>query len=204
MNFINSSNEIEKVSIPAYPKYSETDLWRKFCEGDERSFAYIYKTYIEHLYNFGFQLTKNEELTKDIIQDIFVKLRASNKNAKIKSIKSYLFKCFYTDWIKRSKKNRSFISLSECFAITLSFEERLMQKQLLEERKEYLKKNIEKLTVRQRQGIMLFFYEGMSYAEIAEAMDLKNAKSARKLLYRAVDELKPNESTMKVLYFLML
>ncbi|MBV6643924.1 MAG: sigma-70 family RNA polymerase sigma factor [Cyclobacteriaceae bacterium] len=183
-----------------YNSFSESDLWKRFCSGDGHAFALIYKRYVRSLYNFGFQLSKDTELSKDIIQDIFIKLRFSKSRKPIKSIKSYLFRCFYTEWISRSKSSLAFSSLLDSFAISLSFEDKLVEKQLEQDRLTFLKAALKRLTPKQRKGIMLYFYESMSYEEVAEAMGLKSAKYARKLIYRALDTLRPSETTMKVLY----
>ncbi len=179
---------------------SDNELWTKFLEGDQGAFAQIYKEYVNDLYNFGFQLCRNREVSKDIIHDVFMSLRFSKSKSKIKSIKSYLFRCFYTEWIKRSKKESNLSSLSDCFAITASFEDRLIEKQIGATKIKYLRQALKSLTVKQRKGIMLFFYEKMSYDEVAEAMTLRNAKSARKLIYRALDRLKPTKTFMKILF----
>ncbi|MEP1094669.1 MAG: sigma-70 family RNA polymerase sigma factor [Cyclobacteriaceae bacterium] len=192
-----------KPDLPQKPVSDEV-LWINFCEGDQGAFAQIYRDYVNDLYNFGFQLSRDEDISKDIIHDVFVKLRFSKSRSKIKSIKSYLFRCIYTEWIKRSKSTSVFSSLSDDFAITLSFEDGMVEKQMGVDRQKYLEKALNELTNKQRRAVMLFFYENMSYSEVAEGMALKNAKSARKLIYRALERIKPDQAAMKILYSFLL
>ena len=54
-----------------------------------------------------------------------------------------------------------------------------------------------KLTLRQKEAVLYFYYEGMSYKEIADIMDLQKVKSARKLIYRSIDTLRKDLQAMK-------
>jgi len=52
----------------------EADLWRKFKEGDRNLLGLIFKTYYDALYLYGLKFLNKEELVKDAIQDVFLKL----------------------------------------------------------------------------------------------------------------------------------
>ncbi len=196
-------NHLSVEADRIHRSFSDQELWVRFCRGEQGAFAFIYKEYIKDLYNFVFQLCRDEDYAKDLIQDVFVRLRFSKSKSEVKSIKSYLFKCTYNEWISRAKSSSTFASLpesSDSFGITVSFEDRLIENEIGGDRIKYLKEALDSLTTKQRKGIMLFFYEGMSYEEVAEVLSLKNAKSARKLIYRALDRLRPNDAVMSILY----
>ena len=53
-----------------------------------------------------------------------------------------------------------------------------------------LKKSFEKLPNNQRKALYLFYYEDYSYKEVAEFMGMTNIKSARNLMYKAINNLK--------------
>ena len=172
---------------------NDNQLWQSFRQGDKVAFALIYNTHISHLYNFCYQFSRNEDLTKDIIHDVFLRLRTSKSETKIKSIKSYLFRAVYTEWLKRNKASKRLESnIPEL--ITFSIEDKIIEDQRIKQRLMALKERLKLLTPQQERGIFLFYHEGMSYDQVAEVLDLKNAKSARKLIYRALDRLRPNKS----------
>lgn len=54
-----------------------------------------------------------------------------------------------------------------------------------------------KLTTRQKEAVLYFYYEGLSYQEIADIMGFQNVKSARKLIYRAIDALRKDLQELK-------
>ncbi len=179
------------------------ELWEKFRKGDKTAFTIIYNRNIEHLYNFCFQLSRDKDLSKDIIHDVFLSLRTSNSKTKVRSIKSYLFRCIYTEWLKR-KKRFQLPDMDTTELVSLSIEDKIIQDQEIKNRLEDLKERMLLLTNQQKKSILLFYYEGMTYEEVAEALLLKNAKSARKLIYRALDKLRSKgaESHLFLLFFI--
>lgn len=195
---------IEPYQIVADASYSSglsgSELWARFCNGDQLAFAQIYQQNVESLFNFGCKICQDRDLVQDVIQDVFIRLREGNTVVKVQSIRSYLFKCVYHDMLKRIKAQKNRYELDDTMQVEFSIEYKTVSKQIGDARLKFIKKGIEQLTNRQRQAIILFFYEAFNYEEVAEALDLKNAKQARKLIYRAIDRMKPSQVEMQVLY----
>lgn len=78
-----------------------------------------------------------------------------------------------------------------------SSEVKLINQSLDDEIIERLSNSIDKLTARQKEAVMHFYYEGMSYQEIADIMDFQQVKSVRKLIYRAIDTLRKDLNDVK-------
>lgn len=173
-------------------KLSDQQIFDKFKSGDRLAFTYIYSKYVNPLFNFGRQFSTQDELIKDCIHDLFVRLRRPGKS-KIISIKSYLYKCLYRDLIKRLDKEKTITIVdqeSPTFHISLSPEHVLIDQQLTKDRLENLEHSLNKLSAKQRRAVLLYFYEELSYKEISEVFEMNDVKSARKLIYRAMDKLK--------------
>ena len=174
---------------------SDSLLWRKFLHGDGEAFAKIYEAYAQRLYNFGCQFTTDFDLVKDTLQDLFLQLRCTNANTEVKSIKSYLYKCYYralTQKLKEAAQIKTLRNNEDAFAIatTASEEVKMINQQITDQQQRYLEKGLNELSFKQRQAILLFYYEGFSYQEIAALFEMKATKSARKLVYRAIDSLR--------------
>ncbi|WP_460545120.1 RNA polymerase sigma factor, partial [Echinicola sediminis] len=58
-----------------YTEKTDAEIWSSFKRGDELAFNYIYRKYTPELYNYGFQISGNEPMTKDCIQMMFISLR---------------------------------------------------------------------------------------------------------------------------------
>ncbi|MEX2594494.1 MAG: sigma-70 family RNA polymerase sigma factor [Anditalea sp.] len=183
-------------SIKQYEDKPDLDIWRAFNKGDELAFNYIYRMYATVMFQFGAQISKDEHILQDCIQNIFIDLRRKRGSlSEVQSIKAYLFKILQRELIRKinREKGTSYSSqdLNErFFPIEVSHETKLIQHEFDREKKQLVEGALNQLTVRQRQAILLLYEEGMSYREIAEVMELNEVKSARKIIYRALASLK--------------
>lgn len=187
-------HEFHKENSSVLDKLSDHQIWNKFKNGDRLAFTYIYSNHVNALYNFGNQFTNDKELVKDSIHDLFVELRKqSGKSSNILSIKSYLYKCLYRSLIKKIRLEELTVgdeNIDTSFLIALSPEHTLIDQQLSKERQENLEHSLNQLSPKQRKAVLLYFYDDLSYKEISEIFEMDNVKSARKLIYRALDKLK--------------
>jgi len=176
------------------PIKDEAAIWEAFKSGNESAFIYIYETYFDSLFVYGCQFTRNEDIVKDAIQDLFIELRKNrNRLGKTDSIKFYLYKSLKRavikacgQWYNRCEE----INSEKAFGFCFSHEQILIERQLDEEKTKKLNKAIQSLSPRKREIIYYFYYEGLSYQQIQELMEMSHIRSARNLLYRAVDFLR--------------
>lgn len=187
---------VPSENASGFAHQTDRQIWRAFKEGDDAAFNYIYRQNTARLYNFGHQLTRNTALVKDCIQNVFIEIcRRRERLSAVESIRAYLYKCLYREIIRRLEKDAKFqvqdgTLPEEDFGIELSFEEKMISHEMDMATQQKLAAVMKDLTARQRKALLLFYEDGLSYLEIAEVMDLQNAKSARKLLYRALDAAK--------------
>lgn len=182
--------------IKKYENRPDQDIWMAFNKGDETAFNYIYRIYASALFQYGGQFSKDKPLLQDCIQNIFIDLRRKRGNlSEVHSIRAYLFKIMQREVIRSINREKgSAYSARELderfFPIEVCHETKLIQEEYNLEKKERIEAAMNQLTVRQRQAILLLYEEGMGYKEIAEVMGLNQAKSARKIIYRALAALK--------------
>jgi RNA polymerase sigma factor (sigma-70 family) len=175
-------------------KLNERRLWEDFKKGDTAAFELIYAENANHLYNYGRQFTQNMDLVKDCIQDLFVDLsERANRLGETDTIKFYLLKSFRRRLHKSLKKENKISSINDVkeiqLGITLSHEVEWMNDLLDAERIHQLNNALHQLTLLQREAIFLFYYEGMTYAQIAELFEFSRINSARELIQRGIDAL---------------
>ena len=48
----------------------EEILWTRFREGDDRAFYRLYDLYVDNLYRYGSNFSRDKDLVKDCIQDL--------------------------------------------------------------------------------------------------------------------------------------
>ncbi|WPR76586.1 RNA polymerase sigma factor [Algoriphagus sp. NG3] len=181
-----------------YTEKSDREVWTSFKNGDEAAFNYIYRKYVADLYNYGMQICKQEDLIRDCLQKMFVDLRKNQaKLGDVQRIKGYLFTVFHRELVRFLKKEKKYHSAlisieseEDSFFIETSHETKLIDEEFALEQKVEISKALNQLSPRQRQAIIMLYQEELSYKEIADIMNFNEVKTARTLVYRAMEKLK--------------
>ncbi len=178
-----------------FESMEDKEIWSSFKKGHEGAFNFIYRKYFPILFRYGHGFTRDREIVKDCIQDLFIELRQSGKNlSDTTSIKYYLYRSIRYKILHYLKKNSPFsftrVTGQWSFEFEVSHETKMIQEQLDQEQKEKLERVLKKLTKRQKEAVVYFFYEGFSYQQISSIMRMRNVKSARNLIYRALKKMK--------------
>lgn len=184
----------------------EGKLWKDFKTGSEEAFTTIYQRYVFELYHYGERITGNHEIIEESVQDLFIDLWKNKTNlADVDQIKYYLFKGLRRQIVRKLQQERKYplhnIPEEYDFEIRLSPEAAYIKDQNYNHRQEILKKNINALTPRQKEAITLKFYDGLSYQEVSEIMNM-STKATYNLIYRAIDVLKENIDKLTLLLFI--
>lgn len=185
-------------------KASDAELWSSFKQGDEAAFVDIYKTYVNKLYNYGVKFCKDKELVKDCLQDFFIYLRKNRETlGDTSSIKFYLFKAFrrrIVDYIKIRESEQKKNQLADVFQlqVEVSHEVKFIDRELQEQQLLKLNKAIDALEEKEREAIFYYFYEGLSYKDIAEILNFTHISSARRLIYRSLESIKDRIKTVLI------
>lgn len=188
-------NEGKNIQLSHFKNLSDEEIWGKFKSGDDNALAFIYKEHIHSLFNFGNHQFKDRELVKDYIQDIFIELKTKRKKlSSVKSIKAYLYKSLYNKLKQRlrqrNKLHLNFSAVSDDFSIEIPVDKTIIDNELVIDRIKWLNKNLQKLNSRQRQAILLYYYEGFTYEEISEVLGVKSSDGVRMLIKRGLDKMK--------------
>lgn len=181
-----------------YTEKSDRDVWASFKGGDEVAFNYIYRKHVANLYNYGMQVCSQEDLVRDCLQKMFMDLRKNqDKLSDVHRIKGYLFTVFHRELFKLLKKekkqNTALVTLEDnedSFFIETSHETKLIDEEFAQEKKTEIANALNQLSLRQRQAVIMLYQEELSYKEIADIMNFTEVKTARTLVYRAMEKLK--------------
>lgn len=174
---------------------AESELWVAFQCGSEAAIAEMFLKYSDKLFNYGRQFTCDKELIHDAIQDVFFRLiKNKDRLGVARSVKFYLFSSFRRRLIRLLRRNKRMISGEQAidegsFKISINPYHHDIQNEVSPDQRRILDDAFAKIPPRQREVLLLYFFEEASYKEIAETMGFSQVKSARKLLYRALDRL---------------
>lgn len=174
---------------------ADSEIWHEFVKGDDDAFVFIYNKYINKLLRFGIQFAPRETV-KDAIQDLFLHFKKSKKNKPISKISPYLYKALYRiikakmDASKRATDSYDEMKEIKYWQIELATDTKLIAFEQQKEQSHKLNKSLNQLSVKQRQAMLLYYYEGLTHEEIKDIMGLSNKSSVRKLIHRGLDSLK--------------
>lgn len=191
----------------SYQNMEDTTLWNLMRKGHIKPLEVLYKRHYELLFNYGLKYYPDEELVKDCIQDLFVKLCNSTHLSATDYVRSYLLKSLKNILFDKLSSLKSTEDLSE-----LSFELKMddvslealfkdNDEDLLLSKK--LHEAYRSLPDNQRMAIYLRYIKGLSYKEIAEVLDI-NAQSSMNLVSRALAKLRSKMSLEEYLFILFL
>ena len=184
-----------------YTDVSDIDQWQQMRRGNQQALAGLFLRYYDKLFRYGLRLYADEDLVKDCIQELFLKLwhrRASL--ADVRELTPYLYKSLRRCLIDALREEPTRIRLwptddEARLGVSFSHEEFLVSQQVDDEQRQRLTAALNRLTKRQREAIHLRYFEGLEPAQIAQIMELSD-QSVYNLLYRAVQNLRD--------YFLLL
>jgi RNA polymerase sigma factor (sigma-70 family) len=173
---------------------NETAFWKYMLEGDQNAFLNIYNYYYPSLFRYGFCLSKDKELTKDCIQELFLELwnKSATVNKNVQDIRAYLF-----TWLRRKinkailtsvQQNQKRVFLAEENQEP-SYEELLIAFQNDETKKQKLKEALRCLTKKQLEVIKLKYFDNLSYEEIACKTSLAS-RTVYNIIYEALRRLR--------------
>lgn len=191
-------------------KYNESDdatLWVLLLKGNTGILETLYRRYYDLLFNYGMKFHPDEELIKDCIQNLFVKLHKSNSLNETTSVRSYLLRSLKNILFDKLKATRETISIHDYpFSIPVedqTFEQLFPQDDQELKLSKQLMKAYSQLPENQKQAIYLRYIKGLSYKEIAEITEV-NVQSSMNSVSRALTKLRSLISEYKVLLFFFL
>ncbi|MDR1517526.1 MAG: RNA polymerase sigma factor, partial [Dysgonamonadaceae bacterium] len=154
-------------------------LWKKFVAGEEDSkdaFSSLYNDFANPLFIFGQQFSADEELIKDCVQGVFVRLYADrHKLEPIENVKSYLYISLKNALFNALKIENRFTSRNkdtEYADNALSPEDAYIEEEKLALQEQRVSRTMEQLTPRQREILYYRYVEELSYDDICRLMQM--------------------------------
>lgn len=171
-------------------------LWNFFKKGDENAFAFIYKHYSTLLFSYGCKCASDKEMVRDCLHDFFLYLRNNRLGfGETTSIKLYLLKAFrrrIVDYLKKTNNEHKLrkASLYTPYGEESSAELAYINKQMNAEQLEKLQRALDMLNTKERKVIYYFYFEGLSYEQIAAILHFGHVSSVRRVMYRSLRHLR--------------
>lgn len=160
------------------------------------AFNIIFNNHWDQLYQSAYKVLLDEDLAKDVIQEVFLDLWIRRNELMISNLGGYLYKATRYQCLRQLHRNKSMERLEERF-ITLAAN--TTEEQLnLEDLRGKLNKSLGQMSDKERKIFEMSRFENRSNQEIAHELNLSQ-RTVEWYLYRIVKNLKASFSLVFVL-----
>lgn len=154
---------------------SNSELIKLFKAGDIVAFDAIYERYCRRLFGFVLQYLKNQEDTKEIIQEVFLKIWEARRNINnYSTFDSFIFTVAYNSTISLLRKRLTERKYLENLKLRqkISASPGLIDEIQFKDLDEKVQSLLIRLTPRQREIFHLSREEGLTHGEIAKKLNI--------------------------------
>ena len=160
---------------------SDFELVQRTLSGDDEAFARLVRRHQRNVYNLGYRIMGSREDAEDITQETFLAayehLKSYDKRWPFKNWLLSIAHNKCVDWLRKGRPHYELDGVEDAKA-------RVEEMVLRNERSETIQSALQELSFEDRAVVILKYWEGMSYKEIAETLNV-NEGSVRNRLYRA-------------------
>ncbi|MEQ8218553.1 MAG: RNA polymerase sigma-70 factor [Arenibacter sp.] len=147
-------------------------LAQRLILGDCKAYDFLMNSYYQRLCVYAQSLCHEHAMAEDIVQNVFVKIWVKRKKINPDlSIKSYLYKSVYNEFINQYRKNKPVIYLEKKYfeAIDLVVD---IEPEELESLIKLINIEIENLPSKCKEIFLMNKKEGLTHTEISEYLDI--------------------------------
>lgn len=188
------------IPNPKKDSLSYEVLWNQFRAGDLNALEVIYRDHFKTLYQHGMTICASQDLVKDAIQELFTFLvQRQYTLTSVENVSFYLLKSLRNKIYDELNSRKKTVIANEAYKNEVLVDlvgEEIKIPEGTTQNKEQLVLVINQLPERQREIIMLIFFEGRSYEEVSKLMSM-TVNSAYKLTWKAVNSLKKSLRQLK-------
>jgi len=173
---------------------SDNALMLKVKNGDIDKMGLLYERYHRQLYRFLFNMTRQKEISEDMVQNVFIRmLKYPNGFMGFGEFKTWMYHIARNtvyDYFKEVKRTPLHSDMKD-------FEETIAGEQLTdshfekEQELKNLEKAMEKLSDDNRELLILCRFQELKYSEIATILDTTEG-AIKVRVHRALNQLKTN------------
>ena len=175
--------------LPDYHQVTDAEIWDDFLQGSKAAYSFMYEKYARLLYNYGYKIAQDRQLTEDCLHDLFLAiLETRERLGHTDSIKFYLMRSLRREIVRRVQAQQRFLNEQEQdsgFTVDFQYEPTWIDVQISREQSDVLLRQLNQLPARQKEALFLKFFDNLSYDEIAGIMGIETT-SVYKVIYKAI------------------
>jgi RNA polymerase sigma factor (sigma-70 family) len=184
-----------------HPEWNDSEdwqIWQAMKAGNPAALSVFYTRYFRVLFNYGATFSRDEDLVKDVVQELFLNIWENRQGlVDVRNVRAYLFQALRQNIITKLTRLKRRLVLSKDAAlaepvVSFSSEDILMAEEHSAVKKQQIAAALNTLPARQREALYLRCYNELSYEEIAEVMSI-NYQSVVNHVHEAIKTLRTSE-----------
>jgi RNA polymerase sigma factor (sigma-70 family) len=184
--------------MQTHSKQSEESLWKSFILGNNDAFELLVNGIYPSLFQYGCKFSRDPEMIKDCIQDVFLRVWESraNLNHSIPPM-PYLFASLRRQLHQQVTRNAGAAMdywETEYFEAVFTVEDAMISSEASKELSDRFAALLNGLPSRQKEIVLLKFFENLSREEIAATMQI-TPQSVSNTLQKSLNWLRNNWPT---------
>ncbi len=183
-------NKIRLANGAASSASEDRVLWESVKKGNALAFSSLFKKFANPLYNYGMHFFPDSDLAKDCIQELFASLWQKRESlSEVALVKAYLFKSYRNLFLARISESKHIAHPDFLEEDILESDESKESEWIRVEQVMYdsklLNHAILELTRRQREAVLLRFYNGLECRQVGEVMGI-SVEAVHNLISKAI------------------
>ncbi len=148
---------------------SQKKLIQHLKKGDASAYTYIVDLHYKALCDYASNLSRDSFKSEDIVQNVIVRMwqQREKLNANI-SIKNYLYKSVYNEFVDQYRKRTAITALEKKYIENMDSIIEIQDDHEIKRIMSLVEKEIEQLPTKCKETFLLSKKEGLTYIEIAE------------------------------------
>ncbi len=160
------------TDVPESTEENDARIRDALIAGSEAALAEAYDTYAPVVYGVALYVTRDRGAAEDIVQDVFVEMwqrpeRFDPQRAPLRGWLCMIARRRGIDWARRRRTQQD-LSLTAADLSLPGFEDDV----LVSTEYKQVRKAVEDLPTAHRQAILLAYYNGLTYREVAKALSI--------------------------------
>lgn len=162
----------------AMPLYDDEYCLLRIREGEERFFTLIFEKYRNQLFAYLYRVTKSKEVAEEIVLDVFLKLwHGREAITEIQNFEAFLHKVAHNkaiDFFRAAKRSPELQQALWESITEVQAADKADNRILIKNIDALIKEAVNHLSPQRRRVFELRNYEELSYAEIADTLQLSS------------------------------
>ena len=162
----------------------EIELFRAFMAGKREAFTELYLRFRQRVFSYCLRMLGSSAEAEDLYQEVFIRVyQRANQFADDKSLAGWIFTIAHNLCLNRIRDRKTFDNLDDM---------RYLAAPTVEPGDDWaarIQAALDEVPPENREPFLLFEYQGLSYAEIAEVMKL-TIPAVKSRIYRSREQLR--------------